>query len=188
MSNSGQPKQQEKEPNAAEATREEAQIRKLKHWTEKSFPIGLRDKSKTPFLNQFSNLELREGLIHAVTTSKELQAELEKLIDISDKQYSDTKNNRRFRDILDKIEKDLTINTDDDVLVDGDVLEEEDHATAIRQWENFTGFDDERMLRYTICVVSRKNDKMRWHIKEYKRSIGVAQGMSRRDLLMARQV
>lgn len=61
-------------------------------------------------------------------------------------------------------------------MVDMDVLEnEEDPAGAIRGWKNTTRFPEMRMLRYTICVLSHKNDRTRERIRELRRCIGIAQ-------------
>lgn len=170
MSAQQDPNQQDQGLASASYQAKDAQLQKLKTSTEKPFPNEFREGSKTPFLHQFTATQLREGLIHATTANKTLLKELDSLIQIYEDRYSTTKHMRTSKGIMDTIEKDLEIEYDEDV------SDEEDQATAIRQWENLTGFDEERMLRYTVCVISRKNDKIRKHIKGFQDSIAKTQG------------
>lgn len=75
-------------------------IEKLKGWTEKPFPIKLRENSKTPYLNQFDDSQLREGVIHTVPIRKTLDKELEGLLTIHEKQYSGTKYDKNFDSVV----------------------------------------------------------------------------------------
>lgn len=151
---------------------------RLKAWTEKPFPIELRENFKAPFLHQFTGVQLREGLIYATTAYKALEAEFMELYNIYEANYTAEKHKQTFKSVVEAFEKDRRTEYDEAVMIDDNVMEADDHATAIREWENLTGFDDERMLRYTLCVTSRTDDKLRGHIKELRNSITVARKSS----------
>lgn len=159
---------------------DDPKLQKLKAWTEKRFPIELRRISKTPFLHQFTCSELREGIIHGIGIREELLDEFDSLEDIWFRQYEGKEKHEavslRFAS---SVAKDRLIDGSYDypVMIDMDVLEDEmDPAKAIRGWKNRTRFREERRLRYTICVLSHKNDRTRERIKELRRAIAVAQG------------
>lgn len=171
------PQRTEAKQEEANEQADEAQTQKLKRWTEKPFPFDLREETNTPFLHQFTCVQLRAGLIHAITTRKALEASLNNLLEIQQNQYSNPKHDEVFRGVKEKLQKELGIDYDRDVMIDEETLEAEDHEAAIREWENDCGgFDDERMLRYTVSVVSRTNWKMRGQIREMKVAVGRAQG------------
>ena len=129
------------------------QLRRLQTWTEKPFPIELREGSKTPFLHQFSSAQLREGLVYAVTANRALAAEYDSLMALKNKQYAGEEHVQTFKGLMDRIAQNLEIEYDEDVMVEN-VLHAQDHATAIRAWKGSGWYQEERQLRYTICVIS----------------------------------
>lgn len=170
------PQRLEAKQKEADEQASKAKTQKLKRWTKKPFPIDLREDSKTPFLHQFTCVQLREGLIHAITNRKALETEMNNLLEIQENQYRGPKHEEAFRGVRETIQRELGIDYDHDVMIDEVTLEAEDHETAIRDLKDRYGFEDERMLRYTVSVVSRTNWKMKGQIREMKVVVGEAQG------------
>lgn len=165
------PPQPEKTPREKE--RDEVQIERLKEWTEKPFPVELRKDAKTPFLHQFSQHQLKEGLIHVLKLRWKLGTELDQVLDIYTEQYEDNEGLQDiFKALLDEIDETVMhVEYDQEFLMDE--TEDDEFESAIRGYEDPA---QGKFLRYNICIYSRQCYHVKGHIDKFRRAIGVAQG------------